>query len=188
MVKNARPWAPWWTGVVVSCAVTTCAFTAHAQLDGVAPGNTADEPWAGKAVAPPTRLNVTRAAKSPESKRSVVPAVVLGVLWAGGIGSGIAFGLVSFNVDLLLARSIIVARHGTCMPNVGGYDARWCPELQREVNAYVTFADASIGAFVVGGAAAVATALYLLWPSPRDIRLAPILSPSARGLVVSGSF
>jgi hypothetical protein len=153
--------------------------------------------------AQPTVVNVTPPAKPPEppgSKRSVVPAVVLGLLAAGGIGTGIAFEVVAsskYSTGAALG-ALITARHGTCIPNVGGYDDLYCPGLQSDLHAYVTFGDAAVGAFVAGGAAAAGTALYLLWPSPsaktvgpaafRDLRLTPILGPTGNGLLVSGQF
>jgi hypothetical protein len=178
--------------------VTTCAFTAHAQLDGVAPGNTADEPWAGKAVAQPTRLNVTRAAKSPESKRSVVPAVVLGVLAVGGIGSGIGFTAAwsSNNSSANNVASVVMVEKGSCVSTWDSYIPKLCASLQSKLNAATTYGNVAIGTFIAGGAAAAGTALYLLWPSPRaaepsvarDLRLTPMLGPTGGGLLVSGQF
>jgi hypothetical protein len=168
--------------------VSFAAFTPHAQADGAAPGD----------IPQPITVTVTPTVKPPASKRSVVPAVALGALAAAGIGSGIAFGLVSFNQDLVLPGSIISAQRGSCIPNVDSYDARWCPQLLREVHVWVTYGNVAAGSFIVGGAAAAATALYLLWPSSsattpgpsvaRDLRLTPIVGPTGNGLVVSGRF
>ena len=140
---------------------------------------------------PPTVASPTR---PPDPKRSVGPAVALAVLAAGGMGSGIGFAVVSSSnksgaADL---RAYITAHSGTCIPNVASYAYDKCPALQGKLNAYVMFGDAAVGAFVVGGAAAAGTALYLLWPSPRpktgDVRLMPILGPTGSGLLVFGQF
>lgn len=148
----------------------------------------------GEQIEEPTRGNVAAPAK-----RSVAPAVVMAALAAGGIGSGIGLAVVSSsnNSHAAALRAYIAARSGTCIPNVGGYDSK-CPQLQSDANAYVTFRDAAVGAFVAGGVAAAGTALYLLWPSPRpktagpsvarDVRLTPILGPTGNGLLVSGQF
>ena len=129
-----------------------------------------------------------------------MPAVVLGALALGTIGSGIGFLVVSSanNSAIGPLGALINAHHGTCIPNVAAYGYFLCPQLQGEINAYVTYGDAAVGAFVAGGVAAAGTALYLLWPSPRpgtaersvarDIRLAPILGPTGNGLLVSGQF
>jgi hypothetical protein len=127
-------------------------------------------------------------------------APVVGGIAAGGLVAGIAFSvlLVGANSEATTAYKMIVARSGTCLPNVGGYDSLWCPQLVSAQNAALIFHDALVGTFVVGGAAAAGTALYLLWPSlrsntaeppaVRDVRLTPIPARNGGGLVLSGSF
>jgi hypothetical protein len=112
-----------------------------------------------------------------------VAAVV--VLAAGGVGTGFLAVSSSNNSAAADLRTAIVARHGTCIANVGGYDYSMCPALQGKLNAYTMYGDAAVGAFITGGAVAAGTALYLLWPS-REIRLTPIVGPTGTGLVVSG--
>lgn len=139
--------------------------------------------------------------KAPAStKRSVAPAVVLGLLAAGGIGTGI--GLVaagsSKNSDATAVRENLIAHHGTCVPDWASFNTKVCADLQDKLEARDTFYNAAIGTFIVGGAAAAGTVLYLLWPSPqektprqaivRDLRLTPVFSPTGSELLVSGSF
>jgi hypothetical protein len=158
---------------------------AEVPADGVARTVTVDPP---AAVAP------------PEPKRSVVPTVVLGTLAAGGLISGVVFTalLSATNSAADAVHAKIVAHHGSCaFPGTLGYDDL-CPDLVAKGKTENMFYDAAVGAFVVGGAAAAGTALYLLWPSlrpktaaprvVRDIRLMPILGPNSHGLLVSGSF
>ncbi len=191
--------------VLTATATERGEWVEEIEADGARKRFTFDQPTVVNVtpLAQPTVVNVTPPAKPPEpprSKRSVVPPVVLGVLAAGWIGTGIAFEVVAsskYSAGGTLG-ALITARHGTCIPNVGGYDYLYCPGLQSDLHAYVTFGDAAVPAFIAGGAAAAGTALYLLWPSPRantagpaafrDIRLTPILGPTGNGLLVSGQF
>jgi hypothetical protein len=162
------------------------------EADGVAKAVLVDPPGVAAPAAPPV--------VPAEPKRSVVPAVVLGTVGAAGITSGIVFSalLAWKNSQAATAHAMIVARAGTCISYVASYDYVWCPQLVAAGNAANKFYDAAVGAFVVGGAAAAGTALYLLWPSfrtktaeppaARDVRLTPILGPNGGGLVLSGSF
>ena len=128
----------------------------------------------------------------PEPKRSVVPAVVLGVLAAGGIGSGI--GLMSLSsarsAEADAVRSMIVANYGSCVSHWLSFSPKPCVALQDNLHAADTFHNVSVGTFIAGGAAAAGTVIYLLWPQHRreEIRLTPVLAPTTTGLLVAGSF
>jgi hypothetical protein len=152
-------------------------------------------PPAGVAVDPPAAM------PPPEPKRSMVPAGVLGGLAAGGLYAGIVFSsmLSGANAEADTAHLALVARHEkNCIPNARGYDSLWCSQLVAAGNAADAFYYAAIGTFIVGGAAAAGTALYLLWPSlrpktaepraVRDVRLTPIPGRNGGWLLLSGSF
>ncbi len=153
------------------------------------------------ALVEPVRVKLPTDVKAPaSSKRSPVPAVVLGLLAAGGIGTGI--GLLTLasskHADALTIGEDLTAHHGTCVVRWASFDTERCAQLQGALVAEDRYHDAAVGAFIAGGAAAAGTAVYLLWPSPRaksappaaarDLRLTPILGPTAGGLLVSGSF
>jgi hypothetical protein len=152
-------------------------------------------------IEPPTGVMAPSVAEPPEpSRRSVAPAVVLGVLAAGGIASGIAFARLSASnyADAEAVEAALTASRASCVSGTLSYDAKLCSDLQAKANAYVTFHNVAVGAFIAGGAAAAGTALYLLWPAAsanktnrsvvHDVRLMPILSPTGNGLLVSGRF
>ena len=142
----------------------------------------------------------TEGAASGSSKRSAAPAVVLGLLAAGGIGTGIGFmALASANhTDALAIGADITAKHGACVSRWGSFLPKQCAQLQSALSAEDNHHDAAVGAFIAGGVAAAGMAVYLLWPSPRaktappaaahDLRFTPILGPIAGGVLVSGSF
>jgi hypothetical protein len=135
-----------------------------------------------------------------ESRRNVAPAVVLGVLAAGAVGTGIglmtAAGSKYADADAVV--KMIEAVYGTCVSRWASFNPKLCGDLQDKYKAGNTFHNVAVGTFIGGGAAAAGTALYLLWPSPgakptgqgfaHDIRLTPILGSTTSGLLVSGSF
>jgi hypothetical protein len=139
--------------------------------------------------------------KPPESRRSAAPAVVLGLLAAGGIGTGIGLRVLSASIRsqaVALGSAITTPpNYGWCVPQWLSYDQR-CPALQNKIDAEARYYNIATGTFIAGGAAAAGTILYILWPSPRPkaavlsaahaVRLTPILGPTGSGLLVSGSF
>jgi len=152
-------------------------------------------------IVQPASMKLPSDGKEPVSiKRSVAPAVVLGLLAAGGIGSGIGLMTLSSSKgsDADAVASMITAQHGTCVSRWGSFEPKPCADLEEKLKARDMFHNVAVGAFIGGGAAAAGTVLYLLWPSPRaktpapfvarDIRLTPILGPVGNGLLVSGSF
>ena len=134
------------------------------------------------------------------SRRSVAPAVVLGLLAAGGIGTGIGFTAAASSKDAEAAAVLaeLTAHHGTCVTKWASYATKPCADIKQKLDARNTFQDVALGAFIGGGAAAAGTVLYLLWPSSRekapnqavvrDLRLTPIVSPTGSTLFISGAF
>jgi hypothetical protein len=151
MIHRARPLqAP---SVLLSLALTTFSFTAQAQSDGApAPNAAAEKPW------------------EEARKPNVGPGVALAVLAAGGIGTGIAFQVASAQnrSSASSLSAMLAANHGGCSPLVNFYSTEVCPELQAKLNTADTLRDASVGPFILGGAAAASAAIYLLWPAPPD--------------------
>jgi hypothetical protein len=159
------------------------------EADGATSAVTLEQP--AKVKPPP---------EAPVPRKSVAPAVVLGVLAAAGIGSGIGFMVLSGTrkSEALALGSALAAKHGGCVPQWASFDATLCSSIQDKLKADDTFHDIAVGALSAGGAAAAGTVLYLLWPSPRaktsdqsaarDLRLTPIFGPTGNGLLVSGSF
>ena len=150
-------------------------------------------------IAQPTGVNVPLPALPSESKRSVVPAVELGVLAAGGIGTGIGLRVLSASIksQAVALGSAITAVPGSCVPQWLSYDKR-CPTLQNELKTENTYYNVATGTLIAGGAAAAGMVLYLALPSPQPktavtsaahgVRLVPILGPTTGGLLVSGAF
>lgn len=152
-------------------------------------------------IVPQSTVPPPSAVKAPVStKRSVAPAVVLGLLAAGGIGTGIGFlaAGTSKNSDATAVREGLLARHGTCVPEWASFNTKVCADLQDKIKARDRFYNVAIGTFIGGGAAAAGTVLYLLWPSSReketkqavarDLRLTPIVSSTGSELFITGSF
>ena len=177
-------------------AVTASGIDGGEQVEVIP----SDGPLRTVTIEQPARVTLPAAeVQPPVVKRSVVPAVVLGVLAAGGIGAGIGLRVLSASVksQAVALGSAITAVPGSCVPQWLSYDKR-CPTLQNELKTEDTYYNVATGTFIAGGAAAAGTLLYLLWSSlppntagpsvVREIRLAPMLGPTASGLWVSGAF
>jgi hypothetical protein len=141
---------------------------------------------------PPSRVVVQVV---PARRRSVIPGLGMAAAAVVALGGGAAFLGASAgkrsNGGLLSSQ--ILGHGGSCVAGAGNYDAGRCPTLQSDLRADDALHDAAIGAFVVGGAAAAATAAYFLWPqraqsSGRGLRVTPIVGAGQSAVVLSGSF
>lgn len=129
-------------------------------------------------------------------RRSPVPGIVLGAVAAAGFGAGAVFlGLEAARSSSAAAiRSQILADHQSCVLGTASYDASRCPGLQSTLRADDTFHNLAVGAFIVGGAAALGTGAFFLWPSKQPSRaghalqVTPAFSAASSGIVLSGSF
>jgi hypothetical protein len=152
-------------------------------------------------IVPPAWVKLpTEVTASGSTKRSAAPAVVLGLLAAAGIGSGIGFMALSSSKgsEADAVSSMITAQHGACVSRWGSFQPKPCADLEEKLKARVLFHNVAVGAFIGGGAAAAGTVLYLLWPSPqektakqsvaRDLRLTPILNRTGSAFLLTGSF
>lgn len=132
--------------------------------------------------------------------RSVAPAVVLVLLEAGGIGTGLGAMAASSskNVDAAVVKADLLVHHGNCVPDWSNFNTKVCADIQDKLDAADLYRTIATGAFIGGGAAAAGAVLYLLWSSPqgktpnqavvRNLRLTPMLSPTGSELHFSGSF
>jgi len=128
-------------------------------------------------------------------RRSLVPALGLGAVALIGLGGGAALTGMSAakRADAASIRALVAAGQGSCVKGAANYDAR-CPDLQSRLHADDVAHDVAIGAFVIGTAAASATAAYLLWPTPRStragraLRVMPLFGEASGAVMVSGSF
>ena len=110
------------------------------------------------------------------SKRSIVPALVGGGLVVAGAAVGVVF-LVSANSSQKDADRLRAALPGANSWGPGSRYATGCAEL-RDKNSDIDRArTVEIIGFSVAGAAAVGTAVYLLWPRS-DSQVGSALSPS----------
>ena len=152
-------------------------------------------------IVPPAWVKLpTEGTASGSTKRSAAPAVVLGLLAAAGIGTGIGFMTLSSSKgsDADAISSMITAQHGACVARWGSFQPIPCANLEEKLNERDLFHNVAVGAFIGGGAAAAGTVLYLLWPSSRektprqavarDMRLMPILSQTGSAFLLTGSF
>jgi tetratricopeptide (TPR) repeat protein len=133
----------------------------------------------------------------PPPARSLLPGLVVGGVAALGFGGGIAFLAMSAGrrSDAEALRAPIAKDGMSCVSGAANFDSKRCSALQDKAQAYKTLHDTAVGAFVVGGAAAVGTAAYFLWPilRPRtsghdDMHLTPVIGAGSGGVVASGSF
>jgi len=152
-------------------------------------------------IVPPAWVKLpTEGTASGSTKRSAAPAVVLGLLAAAGIGTGIGFMTLSSSKgsDADAISSMITTQHGACVARWGSFQPIPCANLEEKLNERDLFHNVAVGALIGGGAAAAGTVLYLLWPSSRektprqavarDMRLMPILSQTGSAFVLTGSF
>jgi hypothetical protein len=148
------------------------------------------------ALAPLPRVVATMVQSLPR-RRSPIPGLAMAAVAALGLGSGAAFLGVSGSrrSDARVLSAQILGGHGSCVAGAANYDAGRCPSLQSALRADDAFHDVAVGAFVVGGAAAAATAAWFLWPQQRTpsntgrtLRVTPVVGAGDGALVVSGTF
>jgi hypothetical protein len=143
---------------------------------------------------PPPAPRIEWVSAPPVRRRSIGPGLGLAALAVVGLGGGGAFigASLSKRADAQTLATQILSHQGTCLHGAANYDAAHCPMLQRTLHADDTFHDVAVGAFIVGGAAALATATYFLWPqrgpSSGQVRLTPVVGTGSASVVVSGSF
>ena len=143
-------------------------------------------------VPPPSKVVVQVV---PARRRSVIPGLGLAALAVVGLGGGAAFlgASAGKRSDAGALSTQIFARGGSCVPGASNDAAGRCPTLHGALRADDAFHDVAVSAFVVGGAAAAATAAYFLWPrraptSGPELRVIPAVGAGQGAVVFSGSF
>jgi PEGA domain len=126
--------------------------------------------------------------------RSVVPGAVLGGLAGVALATGIGL-LVGGRGKASTAKAehdAIVSAGHSCVMGAGNYDAG-CAALYDTTSTGNTLQQAGVWMMGGAGAATLGAALYFAWPAlkptgPKSgaLRFAPVVSPGAGGLVVTG--
>lgn len=132
----------------------------------------------------------------PDEGRSAVPAVLLGVLAAAGIGGGGALiALAGQKADEAgILRSEIGTNGGRDNTCLGSPAPLKCADLDSLTRDEATYKSLAVGSFAVGGAAAAGFVLYMVWPSPENgraslpFRVGLDIGPEGAGGFVRGSF
>jgi PEGA domain len=145
---------------------------------------------------PPPLLQRLPPPVTPAPRRPLGPGIVLaGVAVAGVIAGGAFLGAsAGKRADAVAMGTPIRAAGKSCVTGAPNYDSVGCPPLVSTLHADDTFHDAGVGAFIVGGAAAVGAAAYFLWPQRQArrtghaLQVTPILGPGDGGVLVSGAF
>jgi hypothetical protein len=158
----------------------------------------APAPAASKSIAPAHATTRVPAAEKP----SAVEKPALGWVIAGGaaalagIGVGTGMIVVANGKDAERERILneLQARDGPspCASGRPVENAQKCAEITTLANARQQFQGVAAGAFVLGGAAAVATGLYAFWPRnearPLRVTVIPLLAPGSAGVSVGARF
>jgi hypothetical protein len=143
----------------------------------------------GSAGAPSSSLVPTRAEAGASAR---MPVVVAG---AGVATVGTVLGVV-FTV-LANGKSSQAATLGTELGAHAGVAAcaltsaatsTDCGSLRSLLGRQTTFGNAAIGSFVAGGAVALGTGAYALWPTLSGVRLLPTAAERFGGMVFEGAF
>jgi hypothetical protein len=83
------------------------------------------------------------------------------------------------------------ARRALCRPTTSGFAAA-CQQVEESARTHNTLQAASVSAFVVGGAAALIGAAYLLWPSSPQtnarLQATPLLTATTQGVALRATF
>lgn len=121
-------------------------------------------------------------------KRSIVPGIVVGGValasFAVGIGLRVA-GSAKHSRAVELSTALGAERR-SCVKGASNFDVR-CAELGEAASSSDRLRNAATGVLIGGGAAALASALYLVWPAQR-VAVTPVTSGSGAGLWVTGEF
>jgi hypothetical protein len=132
------------------------------KLTGV-PGAAAEPPPAPSSAGAAGVLDSTPPKLSDDSERSLVPAFIGGGLVVAGAAVGVAF-LLSANSSQTDADDIRSSLPGDNPCGAGTPYQTQCNELHDKNSSVDSARKLEVVGFAVAGAAAVGTALYLLWP------------------------
>ena len=168
--------------------VDPAGCTVEAKLDGFVDAKQAVSP----AKSGTAKVSLTLV-PSPE-RRSATPAVVLGGVAVIGLASGIGL-LVAGGGKRSSAESLfntILADKKSCVATSTNFDAR-CTQLSELSSSSDTLHNAGVGLLIGGGAAALATGAYLLWPASKTTtgstwRVVPVVAETGGAILATGTF
>jgi hypothetical protein len=168
--------------------VDPAGCTVEAKLDGFVDAREAVSPAKGGAA------NVKLTLVPKPERRSVLPAVVLGGVAVVGLASGIgllaAGGSKRSSAENLF--NTILGDKKSCIATAANFDTR-CTQLSEMSSSSDTLHNVGVGLLVGGGAAALATGAYLLWPAPKTTtgstwRVVPVVAETGGAILATGTF
>lgn len=174
--------------IVDDIFVDPAGCTVEAKLDGYTDAREELTPAQGSVA------DVKLALVLKPERRSLVPAVVLGGVAVVGLASGIGL-LAAGGSKRSAAESLfntIVGDKKSCIAASANFDAR-CTQLSEMSSSSDTLHNVGVGLLVGGGAAALATGAYLLWPASKTmtgstVRVIPVVAGSGGAILATGTF
>jgi hypothetical protein len=159
-----------------------------------------EEPAPVPALAPPPpNADEAALASPPAGRRSMAPVVVGGVLAATAIGVGVGLEIASNAKGseagtLYTQLGALAPGYSFCYSPPSAYVAE-CAALKNDRVAHDLDGNAALTTFIAGGALAVATGVYFLWPQKkgasarsRSLDVAPAIGRTTAGLSFAGSW
>jgi len=134
--------------------------------------------------------------EAPSTRRSLVPAFVVGGVSVVALGVGVALRAASSGALSNAEASSAELRAGglSCVPGSTNYVSAPCADLAAQTQKVDTLRNGGLVSILVGSAALGGALVYALWPSKTPasatsrVHAVPLLSRSEGGLLVSGSF
>lgn len=143
--------------------------------------------------APPVSTRAAPAARREPDGRPLGMVFATGAVALVGLSGGAVLLGVAKNRGAIAQRGAaeLRARGALCQPMTAGVAAA-CQRVEEAADAHNALEAASVGAFVVGGAALLVGATYLLWRSPPPtnarIQASPLMTATTQGAALRGTF
>lgn len=129
-------------------------------------------------------------------RRSIAPGLVLGGVAVIGLASGIgllaAGGSKRSSAETLF--NTILGDKKSCIATAPNFDTR-CTQLSEMSSSSDTLHNVGVGVLIGGGAAALATGAYLLWPASKTttktgttLRVVPVVAETGGAILATGTF
>lgn len=154
-------------------------------------------PMLQDAAEAPASAATSASSEAPSTRRSLVPAFVVGGVGVIGVGLGVALLAASSGAreGAEASGATLRADGRSCVPDFTNYaGAATCTDLAAQTARVDALHNGGLIPIVVGGAALGGALLYALWPSKTSaratsrLRAVPMLGRGEGGLLVSGSF
>jgi hypothetical protein len=146
---------------------------------------------------PPRKTGGEEEASTGGLKRNTVVIISGAMVSVGAIATGIGLTAAANGraTDGLVLRQTMDGR-GAKLCNDPGVDtltAMECQMLQKTLDEKDSFSNTAVVAFIIGGVAATATAVYAFWPAPKGskaavVRPVPVVTGKEGGLWLTGRF